>query len=47
MSGAALLTFIEDHYGINIEDFELMETLTSLRALAQRIDDQQATAESA
>ena len=41
MSGISLITFIEDHYGVPIEDFELVETLTSLRALAQRIDAQQ------
>ena len=38
MSGISLLTFIEDHYGVHIEDFELAENLTSLRALAKRID---------
>ena len=44
MSGISLLTYIEDHYGVLIEDFELVETLTSLRALAQRIAERQSTA---
>ena len=41
MSGAALLTFIEDHYEIAIEDFELVEPLNTLRALAQHIEERQ------
>ncbi len=46
MSGIALLTLVEDHYEVNIKDFELMETSTSLRALAQRIDESHPTPES-
>ena len=46
MSGISLLTFIEDRYGVQIEDFELVETVTSLRALAPRIDAQQPATQS-
>ena len=41
MSGIALLTFIEERYGVEIEDLELVEPLNTLRALAQRIDELQ------
>ncbi len=47
MSGIALLTFVEDHYDVLIEGFELVDSLSSLRALATHIDEQQSAPQSA
>jgi acyl carrier protein len=44
MAGASLLTFIEDSYGVHIEDFELVEDLSTLRALARHIEKREGAA---
>jgi acyl carrier protein len=38
LSAVMLLAHIEESYGVPIEDVELVENLTSLNALAARID---------